>query len=141
MKHYILLLAAALLLWNFQCGKDDPEFSGVSFEVGKPFEVQTGITYTENGGPLSLNFNEIISDSRCAKDAICAWEGSTEAAFFLKTGTNTQTDTLSSNHYGGWSDSTLFQGYKIKLVGVEPENMVGVEIPQADYRLKLLVTK
>ena len=141
MKHYILALAAALLLWNFQCGKDDPEFAGVAFDLGKPFDAQTGITYTESTGPLILNLNEIIGDSRCPKDATCVWEGSTEAAFFLKTATHVETDTLSSNRYSSWSDSTLFQGYKIKLVGVAPEKMVGVKIPQADYRLKLLVTK
>ena len=141
MNHYIFAFAAALLLWNFQCGKEEPEFSGVTFELGKPFEVQTGVTYSEINGPLSLNFNEVISDSRCAKDAICAWEGSAEAALFFQAHAKTQTDTLSSNHYRGWSDSTIFQGYTIRLVGVAPENMVGVKIPQADYRLKLLVTQ
>ena len=142
MKYNILVLAAALLLWNFQCAKDEESpTSSEFFELGKPFDVQFGTNYTESAGALSLQLNNVISDSRCAKDVDCVWAGSTEAALFFYDNTHQQTDTLSSNHYGGWTDSTTFQGYKIKFVGVAPEAISNQEIPLADYRLKLVVTK
>jgi len=141
MKHYATAFAAALMLCHIQCGKPDSETSSETFELGKPFAAQVSAQYEELDGSLSLTLKQVISDSRCPIDAICVWEGSTEVALFFQKDGQSEADTLSTNRYGGWSDSTLFQGYKIKLLGVAPDAKASVEIPQANYRLKLLVTK
>lgn len=141
MKHYATAALAALLFLYVQCRKPDPDLGSETFELGKPFETQVTTSYTEHNGSLTLTLNRVISDSRCPKDAICIWEGSTEIALSMQKDGQSRTDTLSSNRYMSWPDSALFQGYKIKFVGVAPDAMAGVIIPQAEYRLKLLVTK
>lgn len=141
MKHYAAALAAALLLCYVQCGKPEAETSSETFELGKPFAAQVTTQYVELNGPLSLSLKQVISDSRCPLEVTCVWAGSTEIALFFQKDGQSEADTLSSNRYGGWSDSTFFQGYKIKFLDVAPEAKAGIVIPQDKYRLKLLVTK
>jgi len=140
MKHSILMMVAALLLCNFRCG-DEPDTLTQVFDLDKAFEVRTGVTYSERNGPLTLNLNSIISDGRCPKDVTCFSAGSTEAAFFFQDNKQQEMDTLSSVSHGQWPDSALFQGYKIKFVEVAPEAISTVTIQQAEYRLKMIVTK
>lgn len=141
MKHLLFAVTCVVLLSNFQCG--EPEGDKV-FNLNEPFTYQFGDFYVENnGGNLSMQFSSIVADSRCATGVICVWQGEVAVEMKYFAGNASVTDTL---RLGGLNadptmDSTIFEGYKIKLTKVDPYPELNIDIPAADYKLNLIVTK
>ena len=141
MKQLIFALLCFALFANFQCEKVDND---QIFKLGEPFTYQFGDFYVENnGGPLSIQFNNVVSDSRCPTSVICVWEGevSVEMKYFANNAVQTDTLSLGGLNADPTMDSSLFQGYTIKLTKVDPYPETTVEIPLDSYKLTLVVTK
>lgn len=139
MKSKSLLPLLSLLLLA-RCDKPSSSDSSAEFALGKPFVVELNTVCREDGGPLNILPMQVVEDSRCPTYAICVWEGQVLVDLLLKANGQELRDTLSTTRYLYGGDSVFFQGYKIKLLQVDPPRDRPV-IPQEEYRLHLKVTK
>ncbi|MBK7105639.1 MAG: hypothetical protein IPH62_10185 [Ignavibacteriae bacterium] len=89
---------------------------------------------------ISIQFTELVGDSRCPIDAICVWEGDAEIKFRFSKNNSFEDFTLhtSINYFN--ADTLLF-GYRIELVEVFPYPQINIEIPSKDYKVKIKIEK
>lgn len=110
--------------------------------LDEPFVLEPGETVVVEGTALEVTFREVSEDSRCPVDATCVWAGNAgiavetaldgvERAFRLNTTVHPSTGPRSAD----------LDGYRLELVGLEPEPRTGRSIPQRDYRASFLVTR
>jgi hypothetical protein len=115
------LIAAALLIALLGCSQSvtGPDASGqVSLRYGQ--------SATVNGTRVS--FAEVVEDSRCPKDVVCAWAG--DAAIKLEAGT--ESVVLHTNPSVGASTAKV-GGVTVTLIEVRPEPVSTVERKKTDY--------
>ncbi len=93
----------------------------------------------QDGAILSV---KKIEDSRCAANVNCVWAGKVTVTFNVKRG-NFSEDFNLDIMPGGTENSTYnYAGYKVALVGVQPDKGPIIEtIGQKDYRLTIVITK
>jgi hypothetical protein len=126
-----LVPATLLLLASVACGTSptDPDPSvqetlADSVRLAPGEEVAAGI--------FRLAFQEVASDSRCPVDAVCIWQGN--AAVQITVGVDggpSQPRTLNTSD---GTPSVDFSGFRVTLLGVQPEPQAAVPIPPGDYR-------
>lgn len=76
---------------------------------------------------FSVCFDSLLSDSRCPEGAVCFWEGNAEAKFrFQRFGGDPVLFNL--NTYHGFTNETVIDGYRIKLVGLTPQASLSARI-------------
>ncbi|MBK7937040.1 MAG: hypothetical protein IPJ82_08060 [Lewinellaceae bacterium] len=119
--------------------------SATTFQLDEPFFLCYDATVQgqDDNEPLAIHFYEVSGDSRCASDVDCVWQGRVDIGLSLSKGQAALKDTL---YLGGLndnptSDSTLFAGYKIKLLRVDPYPTYATDpIPNEEYKIKLVVS-
>lgn len=120
-------LLAVLLLGTIGCTGSPTEPAGVrtvTLRFGETASVSgTRITFTD------------VTDSRCAKDVVCAWAG--DAAIRLESGS--ESVVLHSNATAGVTAANL-AGVHITLIGVRPERLTLDEPKKREYLVTLRVS-
>jgi hypothetical protein len=114
-----LLVVLNFIGCNFIRPSDSNDAS-ISLKQGQTatVEIKVNESVTINGIHV-LTFNS-LTDSRCAEDVQCVWQGVASPKFTLALSgvrTDFQLDTLNYEPYHNFSDVT---GYTIKLVDVTP---------------------
>jgi hypothetical protein len=115
----------------------DTEDSATSTVVTiKPYgQVKLALNQTANYPGGYIRIVSIDEDSRCATGVQCIWAGTVKTILEYSLNGITKRETLELN-------KSITRGEeKITLVGVEPANIAGKEIVDADYRFTLSVTK
>ena len=115
------LTIAALVIALLGCSQSvtGPDASGqVSLRYGQ--------SATVNGTRVS--FADVVDDSRCAKDVVCAWAG--DAAIKLESGS--ESVVLHTNPSVGAAAGKV-GGVTVTLVEVRPEPVSTVERKKTDY--------
>jgi hypothetical protein len=95
--------------------------------LGEPFLLPYSATATADGGSLWITFAQIVEDSRCPADVMCAWSGQAVVALQVAAGDETQTVEL-----GGFTDN------KGVLRPQRPELETTSKVEVAGYTLELL---
>ncbi len=145
--HKLLFIAyAALLMAAVSCSKSEPDNScgGVdSFRLNDPFLLCWGTTASQTGQNFQVKFDNLVEESRCPTDVDCIQAGRASVALVLTYEGVSKTDTLTIGDFFGTThtDSTLFEGYKIRLLEVQPVPVSTAQPAEADYKVKLLITK
>ncbi|MCY7330132.1 MAG: hypothetical protein LH618_16390, partial [Saprospiraceae bacterium] len=113
-----------------------------SFVSNEPFLLCFGTTAAQTGQNFSIKFEKLAEDSRCPTDVVCVWEGRALIGVTITHEGTIETDSLAVGNFFGmpYSDSTLFAGYKIKLLEVLPAPISTNQPTEADYKVKLLIT-
>jgi len=153
----VLGIAAVILIGLFVYSKNTPESSNQGSNATSTISVpgsgdEVAATSTDSNvrsyGQVKLALNQtaqypggyirivsIDEDSRCATGVQCIWAGTVKTTLEYSLNGVTKRNTLELN-------KSLTRGdEKITLVGVEPANIAGKEIADADYRFTLSVTK
>ena len=150
MKNTLLMITALIWIGFSACSKsktDQAACTGgaTTFQGNEPFFLCYGTSAKGQDGNITLKvqFDEVFEDSRCPNDVVCVWQGRVDVGISCTIGNFTTSDTLRLGGLDGppTSDSTIFQGYKIKLLKVDPyPEMAGTTIPAEDYKIRLLVS-
>jgi len=150
MKNALILPVCIVLAGMAGCSKSKSDASvctggANTFQPGQPFPLCYGTTAEgqDDNTTLTIHFDDIAGDSRCASDVICVWQGRVDVALSYTLGQEGAKDTLSLGGLDGdpTADSTMFAGYKIKLLKVDPYPAHAASpIPKEEYKIKLLVT-
>ena len=119
--------------------------------LGEPFTLAYGSSATLEGGKLAITFVEVLEDSRCPADVLCAWSGQVVVALRVAAEGAEQTLEL-----GGVTDSegvlrpqrpgletapSVEVGpYTVELLAVTPYPTHSAEPPAAaEYTVTLVV--
>jgi len=113
--------------------------TGQSAELDQAIELAIG-QEADFGDALSVEFWNVAADSRCPVDGLilCVWEG--EAIIELKVqGRTGLTRVIQLSTYGD-RNTTRFEGYRIELLQVEPDQVSTHPIAVGDYRIRFRVS-
>jgi hypothetical protein len=112
--------------------------SNIKAVLGEEFTLPAGKTANIDSEGLSLNFVEVISDSRCAKGVECVWAGEAKCRMLIKImGSPAE---IIITQAGGDTAADYFVQYKINFK-LEPYPEAGKTIAPSDYKLIMTVTK
>ena len=137
MRKFAMWLSIAVSLLVPLAGCSEPAADVVSLDT--EFTLAVGQTATVAGEDLSIEFVEVVSDSRCPKGATCIWAG--EASCLIKLTASDSTLSKVLTQPGPSSPSTaVVAGYEITF-DILPYPELGKQIDAKDYRLQMVVTK
>jgi hypothetical protein len=122
-----MLLAVALAA----CGRD-----GSAAALNEPIELAPGQSALFKAEKLEVTFIDIVSDSRCAADVTCVWQGAVTLRLAIRSnGRQTQHELMEAQ-------PLTLDGYVVDCVEVlPPRGPESHRIAPADYRVTLKVTR
>jgi hypothetical protein len=106
--------------------------------LGERFPIRPGESVAIRGQPVTVDFQRILSDNRCAIDVVCIVAGEARGAFHVTVGpaapvsVELSTDPRSTAEVGG---------YRISLAAMTPPPRSTVRIAPEDYRAELVVSR
>jgi hypothetical protein len=113
------------------CGRD-----GSAATLDAPVQLAPGESAVFKAEKLEVTFVDVVSDSRCATDVTCVWQGAVTVRLLIRSsGKETQ-------HELAESQNVAVDGYTVAMLTVLPER--GPEshrIAPADYRVTLKVSR
>ena len=140
MKTLFAILSISMIAMAHSCSKSgDKRLTEGTIEL-KFNESASG---NINGDHVKLNFDAVVSDSRCPANAMCIWQGAATATFsFTKNGDshrfNLSTITMKPNY----TKDTVIAGYKIEFINLLPyPGTVADPIPDSQRKAELKITK
>jgi hypothetical protein len=104
--------------------------------LGEPFELHVGQAARLAKSDLDLFFRRVASDSRCPTGAQCIWAGEAVVTLdgrILKAPPDSFDVRLDSER--------LFDGYRIRLVGLDPHPVAGAAVDSTAYVGRFVVEK
>src|SRR5688572_6926406 len=116
MKTFLIALSIATITLSNSCSKsNNKRLTEGTIEL-KLHESAEG---SVKGDRVKLDFDAVVSDSRCPANAICIWQGAATATFsFTKNGDthrfNLSTITMEPNY----TKDTIIAGYKIEFINL-----------------------
>lgn len=103
----------------------------ITLKIGEIQTISSGIT---------ISMDSVITDSRCPKDMVCDYAGIAVVGFKISSSNGKTNFTL--NTIEGFSVGVLVDGYRIKLINLNPERPSGgVWINGSIYEAEILVVK
>ncbi len=132
-----LMLFVLCTFCFFSCEKE----SALSdFVIGTPFNIPFAGTNHTPDDEVTVNFFEVVSDSRCPSDVTCVWEGESSVKLNLKIGAESE-DLILSTHLkmGQGPQKDTIGGYIISLLEVTPYPISTVDVPEEDYEIRLQI--
>lgn len=122
-----ILLAVALAA----CGRD-----GSTATLDAPIQLAPGESAVFKAEKLEVTFVDVVSDSRCASDVTCVWQGAVTVRLLIRSGGKETQHELTE------SQSVAVGGYTVALLTALPAR--GPEshrIAPTDYRVTLKVSR
>ena len=111
---------------------------GVDVPLAQPFDVKIGEQVTIAGQGLELGFSEVLSDSRCPRNAQCFWAGAATIRIWVeKKPDRRETFTL---RLPSSDERATYGRYSITLKDLKPYPEVDRQQRREDYVATLLVT-
>ncbi len=135
MKRMVVCLLSLSVLLLAGCA--EPATREVT--LGTEFTLAVGQSAALTGESVSIDFVEVVSDSRCPNGARCIWAGEVSCLVKVTQAGSTYEKVLTQPGLSGPASDT-FGGYKVAF-DVLPYPEVGKEIKAKDYELKLTVSK
>jgi hypothetical protein len=105
--------------------------------LGRSFDLRSGATAGVEGG-LSVRFDRVVSDSRCAIDAICIWEGDAVLSVTLSTSNAAQRD--AEIHTQPAQSEVVYGQHRVSLSALAPYPRSGLPTRPEDYVATFIVT-
>ncbi len=106
--------------------------------LGERFPIRPGESVAIRGEPVTIAFDRILSDNRCAIDVVCIVAGEARGAFRVTAGSAApESLELATDE----RSTTQVAGYRIALVGMTPAPRSTVRIAPQEYRAELVVSR
>lgn len=137
-RNSIIVTAVLLTLSALFVGCAEPATSGP--RLGEQFTLDFGESATIGSEGLTLRFDDVISDSRCPSDVVCVRAGEAEVKLSVKKGGAESSLLLVEQGLTSGLQVVKYSDYSIEF-RVEPYPVSTRVIAEADYQLKLKVTK
>lgn len=131
-------LTAAAILFLSACADRSSPTGPDTVRLGTPFRLAVGESSLIEGEPVRIGFDRVATDSRCAPDVVCVWQGEVLASFRIEIGGSSQAFSLSTVQ----QPRQTLEGYEVHLRQAfpEPAGSAG-RIPPDRYSVELVVKK
>jgi hypothetical protein len=135
-RRFALILLAFLPV-SSACSSHSPA-TDAGPALGERFSLRAGESASIRGERVTVVFERIVTDSRCAVDVQCIRAGEARAALRLEPAGSAEisfeldTDRDRTQDVGG---------YRVSLLGVSPAPKSTVRIVPADYRAEITVSR
>jgi hypothetical protein len=131
-----LLIATALIfpLAFTACNPDN-----ANPQLGHEFYLSIGQSATIQSENLTLTFNDVLADSRCATGVQCFWAGEAKSSITFNLKGKSQEVVLTEPGLTQ-PPSAVVEGYRISFQ-LNPYPKKGVQIEKSDYKLVLSLSK
>lgn len=106
--------------------------------LGERFPIRPGESVAIRDGPVTVAFERILSDNRCAIDVVCIVAGEARGLFHL---TVARAAPVSFELSTDQRSVPEVAGYRIALVGRTPAPRSTVRIEPRQYRAELVVSR
>ena len=103
------------------------------------FQLQVGQSAHVAEANLTVGFQGVSSDSRCARGEACIWEGDAIVRIWLQQ-TDGSRDEFELHTSSRGLNVAIYKGFSVRLVAVHPTPVSGVEIIPANYATTFQVT-
>ncbi|MFD4404995.1 hypothetical protein ACFWPH_19770 [Nocardia sp. NPDC058499] len=107
-------------------------------ELGTEFTLAVGDTAVLEAGRVTVLLSDVTDDGRCPEGAMCVWEG--DAVVHIETTVAGRQSAHELHANPQFPTEAHTDGYRIALRSIQPPGSAG-EIPLAEYRVNLLVTR
>ena len=133
MRHAPIALLIAALGCASPSHPGDPGnvTQGVLVQPGREFDIGVGQEVTVAGTGITVRFNGVSDDSRCAVDVQCVWAGNAVVRLTLSASGSAGTDAALNTTLE--PKSTSFAGYSVRLTGLKPAPRSGTAIAASSY--------
>jgi hypothetical protein len=136
LRHNFAIVAASIALVT-GCAASAESPTEVLLE--RNFQLQVGQSAHVAEANLTVGFQGVTSDSRCARGEVCVWEGDATVRVWLQqTGGSKDEFELHTSSRG--QNVAVYKGFSVRLVAVHPAPVSGVEIIPANYATTFQVT-
>lgn len=132
-------LFVCFFLFLAMAGWMEPSSKVKRASLGKEFTLKVGEQVLIKEAGLKISFSSVAEDSRCPKGVNCIWAGNGKIVIKVsKAGRKTADVQLNT---GIEPRQQSFQGYNIKIVGLNPYPEQNVNINRGAYVATLVVSK
>jgi hypothetical protein len=108
--------------------------------IGQPFTIKGAETRALDGGKLSVTFEAVKGDSRCAIDVTCIWEGDATVILRLKE-TGRDGESMELHTSSRFATDASYGNYRVKLQDLKPQPRSTSPIDQKAYTATLVITR
>lgn len=108
--------------------------TSVTPELGEEIEAEFGKEIKIFGEGITIEFADLIEDSRCPDGAVCVWAGNAQVAILVNN------EEVKLNTYLEPKEMAVSK-YKVALISVSPHPKADVKIPENKYTATIVVTK
>lgn len=144
LKYFILLTIAFGMIVLNGCEEDVPyDKSGheIIYEMtNDTIVIGYNQVYYDTKNNFKLQYDSVVSDSRCPIGLLCFWEGEVSVRFDLIIGRDVHYDFVLSNHIRFVND-TIIENLKFRLADVLPYPVLEKEVKKEDYLAKIIFEK
>jgi hypothetical protein len=88
---------------------------------------------------LTVGFDRIHGDSRCATGSLCFWEGDAAAGIWARLLPSSRKDFVLHSHRG-FEWKVYYGDYQVELIAVAPYPVIDDPIPPAEYVVTVKVS-
>src|SRR5262245_8270561 len=129
------------VLYMAGCGMNGPT-APRNVALGDEFQLAPSQSAVVGDTGLTLTFERVRSDSRCAVDVQCVWEGDAALAFQAEQPSqNSAALELHTTTSGGGQREAHYGEFLITLTALSPQPHSRQSIPADDYRATVRVTR
>lgn len=136
LKILMVLLISIIAIGS--CSKEDFD-QKLEVRVAEPFELKINHVATINKTDLKIKVIDILEDSRCPKDAVCAWEGQVKLEVEITINNHTTTKEMVTRL--GKDIPTQVGEYNISVPQVTPDRQIDERIELIDYTFTFFIEK
>jgi hypothetical protein len=133
------IFICCFLFFSMTGRAEEPAPKTKQARLGHEFTLKVGEQVIIKKGGLKISLSAVAEDSRCPKGVTCIWAGNGRIIIRISKG-NGRTVPLEFNT-GVEPKQHRFQGYDIKLVGLNPYPQKDLPIKRDAYVATLLVNK
>src|SRR2546423_470463 len=136
MKIFIFFLFIILEL--LCCTKSKPK--SCNLVLNDTTNINYGKLYCNDKNKISIKLDSVLNDSRCPAEAECVWAGMATVRFVFTTENQQNIFSLSIGS-GPIKSDTIINGYKIKLIALNPYPEINKVIKESDYTAEIIIQK
>lgn len=138
-----MVIRFLLLAFGVACasGSNSGNVTGPSqVTLGQTFKLKPGGVAVVQGEELQVGFDRVLADSRCPRGAHCITEGDAKIRVWLSQPPRERTEhELQTTPFP--AAEALYEGYRIRLVSLDPYPQIDRTIRARDYVATFVVTR
>jgi hypothetical protein len=111
------------------------DYSAAPVDWQNPLPVKYGETVAVHGGGLTISFDEVLEDGRCAyaEGIQCVWEGNARVQLHVQRADDPVGMEIVLNSSARFEQGATYSGYDIILERLEPDLAYVVDPDKEDY--------